>query len=339
MIVSRFNRFDTSRVNAGGSDVSLLSSGDAARGGPDPRHERTRGALSSRSMRRWLGDAPYPSFTLALAESDRPGGHSPPYFAVLNQVVPGSNFVWRNDPVSFENYPAFFLAHEVAHQWWGHAVGWKNYHEQWLSEGFAQYFAALYAEKERKAPSCQVCSGRCGARRSTRHRTARSISAIASVTSRATIGSFAPSSTTRARWCCTCFAASSATTPSSPASVRSTRSGNSRRPAPTTSASVMEKASGRDLQRFFDTWMFGFAIPARQVQLSGVRDGSDDPLRAAWRARRRSRHGDGDLRVGRQRKRSDAPRRQSRPSGRFRSRDPCAPSPPTPTTRRWSKST
>ena len=34
-------------------------------------------------------------------------------------------------------------------QWWGQAVGWKNYHEQWLSEGFAQYFAALYAERER----------------------------------------------------------------------------------------------------------------------------------------------------------------------------------------------
>jgi aminopeptidase N len=96
-----------------------------------------------------VGNAPYPGFTVAVTESDRPGGHSPPYFAVLNQVLPGSRIAWRNDPVSFENYPAFFLAHEVAHQWWGHAVGWKNYHEQWLSEGFAQYFAALYAEKDR----------------------------------------------------------------------------------------------------------------------------------------------------------------------------------------------
>ena len=43
----------------------------------------------------------------------------------------------------------FFLAHELAHQWWGQAVGWKNYHEQWLSEGFAQYFAAMYAQKTR----------------------------------------------------------------------------------------------------------------------------------------------------------------------------------------------
>jgi hypothetical protein len=98
-----------------------------------------------------LGDMPYVSFTVAIAESDLPGGHSPPYFAIVNQPLPSSPLVWRNDPVAFENYPSFFLAHEVAHQWWGQAVGWKNYHEQWLSEGFAQYFAALYAERERGA--------------------------------------------------------------------------------------------------------------------------------------------------------------------------------------------
>ncbi len=98
-----------------------------------------------------VGDAPYSSFTLALSESDLPGGHSPGYFAVLNQPLPTSPFVWRNDPVSFDGYPTFFLAHELGHQWWGQSVGWKNYHEQWLSEGFAQYFAAMYAEKERGA--------------------------------------------------------------------------------------------------------------------------------------------------------------------------------------------
>jgi aminopeptidase N len=98
-----------------------------------------------------VDDVPYESFTLALTESETPGGHSPAYFALLNQPVPLSPFVWTNDPVSFPNYPSFFIAHEIAHQWWGQAVGWKNYHEQWLSEGFAQYFAALYAERERGA--------------------------------------------------------------------------------------------------------------------------------------------------------------------------------------------
>ncbi len=121
----------------------------------NPRQTSRARALSDRAAAIFeyygsiLGDAPYPTFALAVTESDLPGGHSPAYFALLNQPLPLTPLVWRNDPVAFENYPPFFLAHEVAHQWWGQAVGWKNYHEQWLSEGFAQYFAALYAEHDR----------------------------------------------------------------------------------------------------------------------------------------------------------------------------------------------
>ncbi|HUU32497.1 MAG TPA: M1 family aminopeptidase, partial [Vicinamibacterales bacterium] len=96
-----------------------------------------------------VGDAPYPSFTLAMLEDDLPGGHSPAYFAVLNNPLPTTPFVWRNDPATFNDFPEFILAHEVAHQWWGQAVGWKNYHEQWISEAFAQYFATLYARERR----------------------------------------------------------------------------------------------------------------------------------------------------------------------------------------------
>ena len=33
--------------------------------------------------------------------------------------------------------------HEFAHQWWGHRVGWESYRDQWLSEGFAEFTAAL----------------------------------------------------------------------------------------------------------------------------------------------------------------------------------------------------
>jgi hypothetical protein len=37
--------------------------------------------------------------------------------------------------------------HEVAHQWFGHAVGWASYHDQWLSEGFAEFAAALFLQQ------------------------------------------------------------------------------------------------------------------------------------------------------------------------------------------------
>ncbi|HLH03330.1 MAG TPA: carboxypeptidase regulatory-like domain-containing protein [Bryobacteraceae bacterium] len=37
--------------------------------------------------------------------------------------------------------------HEVSHQWWGHAVGWASYHDQWLSEGFAEFSASLFVEQ------------------------------------------------------------------------------------------------------------------------------------------------------------------------------------------------
>ncbi|MGA7446284.1 MAG: M1 family aminopeptidase [Terriglobales bacterium] len=35
-------------------------------------------------------------------------------------------------------------AHEVAHQWWGHTVGFATGRDQWMSEGFADMSAALY---------------------------------------------------------------------------------------------------------------------------------------------------------------------------------------------------
>ncbi len=42
--------------------------------------------------------------------------------------------------------------HEVAHQWWGHMVGWASYHDQWLSEGFADFSAGLFLQQVEKKP-------------------------------------------------------------------------------------------------------------------------------------------------------------------------------------------
>jgi hypothetical protein len=162
VIVSRFARAETATIglptdkpnaslqNGGASYHSLNLSIEA-----NPR-QVTRGRdLADRAAdiatfyQSIIGDSPYPSFTVALIESELPGGHSPAYFAVLNQPLPQSQLTWRNDPAAFSGFPDFFIAHELAHQWWGQAIGWRSYHEQWISEGFAQYFAAMYAQHQR----------------------------------------------------------------------------------------------------------------------------------------------------------------------------------------------
>ncbi len=51
---------------------------------------------------------------------------------------------WYNyQGIEYDRAGELFRAHEVAHQWWGITVDFENYHDQWLSEGFAE-FSALY---------------------------------------------------------------------------------------------------------------------------------------------------------------------------------------------------
>src|SRR5208282_3633801 len=43
-------------------------------------------------------------------------------------------------------------AHEVAHQWWGHTVGFASGRDQWMSEGFAELSASLYVSMIEENP-------------------------------------------------------------------------------------------------------------------------------------------------------------------------------------------
>jgi hypothetical protein len=46
---------------------------------------------------------------------------------------------WRD-----KGYWKVVTPQEVAHQWWGHTVGFDSGRDQWMSEGFADFSASLY---------------------------------------------------------------------------------------------------------------------------------------------------------------------------------------------------
>ncbi len=92
-----------------------------------------------------FGPCPSPTVNLAIAEATLPGGHSPPGLVYLQRrpAVLAADPL-PEDPANFGELPDFFLAHELAHQWWGQGVAPASYRDQWLSEAWAQYSAALW---------------------------------------------------------------------------------------------------------------------------------------------------------------------------------------------------
>jgi hypothetical protein len=82
-----------------------------------------------------FGPYPWPH----LAATEIPGMHGQGFPQLLH-------LAWYSFETSKQGVTDVFRAHEVAHQWFGHLVGWKTYHDQWLSEGFAEYAGGMYVQ-------------------------------------------------------------------------------------------------------------------------------------------------------------------------------------------------
>jgi aminopeptidase N len=96
---------------------------------------------------RFLGPFPFPEFNILEINSYGFG-----------QAPPGVMFITREafNPIGGEDVGGFSLnqlfsqgvnerfAHEIAHEYWAHVVKMPNEEEQWLTESFAEYCAALF---------------------------------------------------------------------------------------------------------------------------------------------------------------------------------------------------
>jgi len=90
---------------------------------------------------------PYPYSQIAVTNIPYSYGQGWPGLIYLSALsfLDGTqrNALGLRDPIGITDY---FRGHESSHQWWGHRVSWKSYHDQWLSEGFAQFSGNLYVE-------------------------------------------------------------------------------------------------------------------------------------------------------------------------------------------------
>jgi aminopeptidase N len=85
---------------------------------------------------RLIGPFPYPD--LAHVEALTPFGG-----------MENATAIFYNDSLYRAHVlPEQTVAHETAHQWFGDAVTEADWHHLWLSEGFANYLAAMWAEHE-----------------------------------------------------------------------------------------------------------------------------------------------------------------------------------------------
>lgn len=72
--------------------------------------------------------------------------------------LPMCSYYARKTGAAETGYHSYWVAvtpHEVAHQWWGHEVGFSSYRDQWMSEGFAHFSASLFLESaySKKGPA------------------------------------------------------------------------------------------------------------------------------------------------------------------------------------------
>lgn len=98
-----------------------------------------------------FGPYPFEKLNIVKRAWITSGGNSPASFIIINEL---SRMASRNlrrsadSPVNLSRWREYFLAHEIAHQWWGQGVAWTSHQDNWISEGIAQFAAVLFLKEK-----------------------------------------------------------------------------------------------------------------------------------------------------------------------------------------------
>ena len=103
----------------------------------------------------WFGDAPYGRIAITQQPAFNYGQSWPTLVYLPISAFFDSTQRWMmmgGSAFRFAEFIQEVTPHEVSHQWWGHMVGWASYHDQWLSEGFADFSAGLFLQQTEPKP-------------------------------------------------------------------------------------------------------------------------------------------------------------------------------------------
>ncbi|MGD0362280.1 MAG: carboxypeptidase regulatory-like domain-containing protein [Bryobacteraceae bacterium] len=108
-----------------------------------------------RCFQLWFGAAPYGRIAVTEQPAFNYGQSWPTLVYLPISAFFDSTQRWMllgGNAFRFAEFIQEVTPHEVAHQWWGHMVGWASYHDQWLSEGFADFSAGLFLQQTEHDP-------------------------------------------------------------------------------------------------------------------------------------------------------------------------------------------